>query len=201
MDKTSEKDLESVIEKDLADFERDLSSLKGIGKEIAELTDKYTNFRLQLIVIASATFSIYVALQSHTEPQIGFIRYGFITLAVSLLLGTMSIALSLLSKGSVIFYKIFDFDKSVRSRGLEKFLKYLGLPEFQLYDDDFRKLEGKRHSESALRLMRGLLTLSSEKWALLFGIGQILMFLTATILLVFGLLFGTHPAGFTEKVL
>ena len=191
MNETLEKDLKDISKEDIVDLERGLDALKGIGKEIAELTDKYTNFRLQLIAIAGATFSIYVALQSHTDTHPGFIKYGFIALAVSLLFGFLSIALSLLSKGSTIWYKLFDFDKSVRSKGsgMEKLLEHFGFStEHRLYDEGFKKMEEKEHFKLGMQLTRKFVTSTSGQWAFLFGIGQIVMFLIATVLLVIGLL-------------
>jgi len=81
----TEKDMVGITKKDIKDFEKEASRLGIISKEIVDLSEKYLNFRLQLIAIAGATFSIYIALHSNTTVPGAFTKYGFVALAISLL--------------------------------------------------------------------------------------------------------------------
>lgn len=176
---------ENITKQDIDSLEKELDSLQWVNKEIMELTNRYLSFRLQLIAIAGATFSIYVALGSQTDTQIGFIKYGFIMLAVSLLSGFMSIAFSLLSRASIVWYALFDFDMSMRNKGgdTKKLLKSTRLKNGLVSCDE------DKNTELGLKLMRGFLTSISGQGALLLGIGQVAMFLVATVFLILGLIF------------
>jgi|SRR3989344_1577378 len=103
----------------------------------------------------------------------------------------MSIACSLLNKGSTVWYKLFDLDKALenKSEGFKKLLKLAGHhTDPQLYDESYKKLEAKKGGERVLKWMRDFSTSTTQQISLLLGIGQIIAFLIATTLLVVGLL-------------
>jgi hypothetical protein len=188
----NEESYESITKQDIEDFKSETSHLVDISKDFVDLSEKYLNFRLQLIAIAGATFSIYVALHSHTTVSGGFTTYGFVSLAVSLLFGFLSVVFSLVNKGSEIWYRFFDFDKAIelKSEGFKKLLKLAGHPaQPQLYDSSYKKLEARNEGRIALRLIRDFSTSITQHISLYLGVGQILAFLIATIFLVAGLLF------------
>lgn len=168
-------------------FKNHIKSLEIISCGISNISEKYTNFKLQLITIAGATFSIYLALKSTTPSNI--IRWGFVFLVTSLVCGLSSVIFSFLYGYWNLFFKIFDLEKDIfnkdKSDEFKKEFSNIGWPEPATYDINDPNFESKIF-QIGLNTMRKFFTLTSLKLSMLFGVGQLLCFLIATILLLIG---------------
>lgn len=168
-------------------FKNHVKSLEIISHDLNNILEKYKNFKLQLITISGATFSIYLALKNTTPSNMT--RWGFIFLAASLVCGLSSIIFSFLYSYWNLFFKIFDIEKDIfnedKSDEFKKEFSNIGWPEPATYDIDDLKFESKKF-QIGLNLMRKFFTLTSFRFSMLFGVGQLLCFLIATILLLTG---------------
>ncbi len=190
MNELTEEDLKIVTKDDVDRLHKKLSSLGNASEKILDLQEKYLSFRLQLIAIAGATFSIYIALHSGaTSPGI-YTKYGFIALAASLFFGLISISVSFFQKANVIFYEIFDFDKSIddETDGFKRIMSSMGMTQGIYYSESIKKMETGKYGKDALGATRTFMTSILGDFSFWLGILQIFAFLTSTAFLLLGLL-------------
>lgn len=190
MDFASKEESNKIDADDTRRFFKKVTELKSVSKDFSALLETYVNFRLQLIAIAGATFSIYIALHSNSTPPDIYTKSGFIALAISLLFGVLSIVASFAQKAFRIFFAIFDFDKSAETEteGFKSAMHLMGMDQGTYYDKSFKKLEDSNHGKTVLQWLRYFLITTIGGYSIWLGVGQIVAFLFATALLLFGLL-------------
>ena len=164
--------------------------LKKASFHFQDEGNKMMNFQLQLITIAAATFSIYIAF-GNTNATVST-KWGFIFLAVSLLSGLLSVMSKFFHGFFTSFWQVFDIEKALfKSEALEEtrsLFVQAGYSAPMAYkekmDADFldgfqkqRMRMSRKFSESSLNSISGF-----------FGGIQLAAILVATIFLLVGLL-------------
>lgn len=167
-------------------------SSKGRESEANWILEKYGALQLQLIAIAGATFSIYFALKTTPPPTLT--KWGFILLAASLVLGLLSVIFAIMHRWwefGVEYFKaeMYIYDPK-RSEGFKKILSSLGRSEPPDYFNQLNQhptLENMEYGTRVGSLIFGSIPLYVSSWA---GMGQLVSFLFASVLLLLSLLCG-----------